>query len=108
MVASAASLALVGWWLLGQHHPARIEFVGATTAAEHPPGTNVAGIPWRSPYSELRLHITNPTARAYEHLDLMLKPDQLVAAITQDGTVPEVSFSPEVEPALIVKRATVH
>lgn len=103
VLASAASLAAVGWWLLVQPYPARIEFVGATTAAEHPPGISVAGIPWRSPYSELRLRITNPTARAFEHLDLLIKPDQLIAAIRQDGTVPGVSLSPEVETTLIVE-----
>ena len=60
--------------------------------AEELPGTVIAGIPWRPEFAELSVTLTNPTMRNYEDLDIVLMPDQPVAAIAQINGCSDITF----------------
>jgi hypothetical protein len=61
--------------------------------AEYPPGTTLAGIPWRPEYTELQVWFTNSSEHSYDDLNILIRPMSPVAAIGQESTVPDVTFS---------------
>jgi hypothetical protein len=63
------------------------------TDGEYPEGQVIAGIPWRPQFTELTVDIKNPTDRPYEDLDLVIRPTDIIAAIAQKTSVPNVTFS---------------
>jgi len=66
--------------------------------AEYPPGTTLGGIKWSNRFTELRVIFNNEATTDYSDLDFTLVPDQPIAVIGQITNLPEVSFSPAVDP----------
>jgi hypothetical protein len=62
------------------------------TDGEYPEGTDISGIPWKPQFTELRVQFDNNTDRTYEDLNIVIRPNDAVAAITQSTNVPSVSF----------------
>jgi hypothetical protein len=62
------------------------------TDAEYPAGTTIAGIAWRPEFTEVQVWLTNTSNRAYEDLNILLRPSSPVAAIAQLTTIGGVSF----------------
>jgi hypothetical protein len=58
----------------------------------YPPGTTIAGIVWKSAYTEMRVSIGNPTEHAYDDLNIVVRPADAVAEIGQDTNVSGVTF----------------
>jgi hypothetical protein len=64
--------------------PAPLTLFAATPqAAAYLPDTNVAGIKWKSSYSDLRLNISNPTSRDYLQLDATVRTDLIIMEVAQ-------------------------
>jgi hypothetical protein len=62
------------------------------TDGEYPSGTEIAGIKWIPEFTELNIDIENPKDRAYEDLNLLIRPNEAVAAIAQTSGISDVSF----------------
>jgi hypothetical protein len=61
-------------------------------SGQHPAGTVVAGIPWKPEFTELDLVIRNETERAFKDINIVIRPDEPVAAIAQETSWPGVVF----------------
>lgn len=70
-----------------------LDVVWLANNAKYPAGTVKDGIEWRPEFSELMLSISNGSEHAYSDLNVIVRPDQPVAAIAH-VTGPEVSFEP--------------
>jgi hypothetical protein len=64
----------------------------SASIADHPPGTVLAGIPWRSAYTELTLWLINPTRKEFTDIDIVVRPNRCVTKIGQLTNVPDVEF----------------
>jgi hypothetical protein len=62
------------------------------TDGEYPDGAVIAGIHWRPEFTELEVAIYNPTDRPYENLNIVIRPDDPVTAISQETNWPDVVF----------------
>jgi hypothetical protein len=62
------------------------------TNGTYPAGTVIAGINWRPQFTELNVDIANQTDRAYEELNLVIRPTSAVAALAQVSNISDVSF----------------
>lgn len=62
------------------------------TSMEYVKGTVIAGITWRSPYTELDLILTNTSDDNYDDLNVTIKPNHAVADIKQLSNLGGVSF----------------
>jgi hypothetical protein len=71
---------------------APLDVSGLVTDGEYPLGSVISGIPWRPEFTELIIDIVNPTDRAYEDLNIVIRPTEPVVAVEQITTVPGVSF----------------
>jgi hypothetical protein len=110
----AICLAIIGatcwlhdYWAKGEAKPsAKAEPIGLSATAsraKQPIGAVIAGIDWRPSYREVRLSIANVSDATFQNIDLVVRPDQPVAAAGQATDVPGVSigwhemptFSPE-------------
>jgi hypothetical protein len=60
----------------------------AMRKGDYSPGTVIAGIPWNSHFTDLRVWIKNPTDNDYRDVDLAVQPDQwnYKAAILEENT----------------------
>jgi hypothetical protein len=56
------------------------------------PGTIIAGIKWRSEFTDLRMSLSNNTENDYREVDLYIEPNEPIALIGQLSTVPGVSL----------------
>jgi hypothetical protein len=65
---------------------------GVFIDAEYPNGTVLSGINWRPEFTELKIHINNPSSRPYTTLSLLFVPSVPVAAINQATNVPHCFF----------------
>jgi hypothetical protein len=52
----------------------------------------LAGIQWRPEFTELQVFIVNSTDKAYEDLNLVIRPTIPVVAVEQVSKIPGVSF----------------
>src|ERR1041385_4058755 len=62
------------------------------TSMGYAKGTVIAGITWRSPYTELDLILTNMSDENYDDLNVTIKPNHAVADIKQLSNLGGVSF----------------
>jgi hypothetical protein len=83
------SAAFTQWFVLV---PGPLPVYASVTDGEYPPGTKVGGIAWKPQFTELKVSIQNPTNKPYEDLNILLRPNEPVAAISQISDLPEVSF----------------
>jgi hypothetical protein len=67
-----ASAAAFSWWIV--FVPAPLSIGAAITNATYPPGTKVAGITFRSEFTELRVFIQNSSTESYDDLNLLIQP----------------------------------
>lgn len=61
-------------------------------SSEYRTGSVISGIPWSSRFSQLHMILENPTSMDYEDVDVLLRPDEAIAGIGQNGNIPNVSF----------------
>ena len=61
-------------------------------ASQHPPGSVVSGIKWRPGFTALRVSLSNPTDEDFKEVDVVLEPNEPIAAIGQVSTVAGVSL----------------
>ena len=71
---------------------APLEVTAIPTNADYPPDTKIAGINFRPEFTELQVIINNPTGRNYTDLNVVIRPSEPVAFITQSTNVPNVTF----------------
>src|ERR1035441_7729040 len=103
----------VRWWLLlfvivaGAVFSIKVVFVPSvlemsafSSGADYPEGQTIAGIQWSSKLSKLRVHLINPNDDRCENVNIVLRPDQPVAAIGQSSNIPGVSFSDAVDTSM--------
>jgi hypothetical protein len=86
--------------------PVPLDIMASVADATYPDGTIIAGVKWRSEFTKLTIEIHNSSSgMVYEDLDLVLKPDQPVAAIAQLSSIIDVSFDTKhalrVDPAFV-------
>jgi hypothetical protein len=62
------------------------------TDGEYPAGTVIAGIKWRPEFTELSVDIENPEDRAYEDLNIVIRPNNAVAEVAQKSSVSDVTI----------------
>jgi len=93
-------MVLFSWGIVFVDAP--IDFDVSCTDAEFPPGTTIAGITWRPDFSELQFLIKNSSDKAYRDVDLLIRPNEPVAAISQLTSVPGVYFEDKNGVSLIV------
>jgi hypothetical protein len=62
------------------------------TNGEYPADHKIGDIAWRKEFTELDIGIENPTSRAYEDVNLVIRPDNPVAAVTQIGKTCDASI----------------
>jgi hypothetical protein len=81
--------------------PMKLEITSMFLDSPYPSGTNIAGFSWRSEFSQLDIMITNPSkTTTYEELNIILKPDQPVAAIVQSSGCPNIIIEANHNPTL--------
>ena len=71
-----------------------------TSSAKQPNGAVIGNIPWSDKYREVRVTITNNSNRNVEAIDLVVRPDQPVAAVAQVTNISDVSFTPNDPPVV--------
>jgi hypothetical protein len=62
------------------------------TVKEYSTGTKIGDIPWRPMYTELDVVVNNPTESDYTNVNIVVRPDYPVAAISQLSNLGGVSF----------------
>jgi hypothetical protein len=62
----------------------------------NPQGAAVTGIVWKPGMSAVVVHVTNPTSRDYDHLDITLWVSEAVVAIKQGTDIPCESVSKDI------------
>jgi hypothetical protein len=62
---------------------APVSFGAWESRAEYPPGTVLGNITWNSNFTELRVRIDNGSNYEFENLNLIVRPDSLIARIGQ-------------------------
>lgn len=62
------------------------------TAKEYSSGTKIADILWKPMYTELDVVVNNPTGTDYSSVNIVIRPDYPVAAISQLSNLGGVSF----------------
>lgn len=81
---------------------APLDISAMATDADYPVGTPLPGIQWRSPFSELKLVITNPSGSSYENVSIFVKPNKPIASIGQTSDLAGVSFMCGHDPSVYV------
>jgi hypothetical protein len=69
---------------------APIDVVAMAINAEYPPDYSVGGIKWRPEFTELNVEVHNPTSRSYYDLDLLVRTNMPIVAITQTSDLSDV------------------
>ena len=89
---AAILIAVVGfsWKIVFVRAPLNV--FALMTNGEYEAGTVLSGISWKPEFTELDVDITNPTDRAYEDIDLVIKPNNSIAAIAQSTAFSGVTF----------------
>jgi hypothetical protein len=72
--------------------PANLGVSAWMTDGEYPAGTNISGIAWRPEFTEVDVDIANDTDLGYEDLNIVIRPTEAIAEISQSTSVPGVSF----------------
>jgi hypothetical protein len=78
-------------WLLLKPKRWKVPALDATVRnAEYPPGTQVGKILWSSRFTDLRVSLWNHGGVDFEDIDLVLQPDEAIAAMDQVTHLPDV------------------
>lgn len=72
--------------------PAPFTVDATATTGEFSAGRSIGAIAWKPYFTELNLLTNNPTDGNYDDVDILLKPDYPIAAITQTSNLSDVSF----------------
>src|SRR2546430_14356911 len=77
-------------------YPARLDIEAISFEGQYQSGESVFGIPWTDDFSELRVYISNPTERNFDHLDvdLNLEGGVVIRNQKQISDILGVSFIP--------------
>jgi hypothetical protein len=62
------------------------------TDGEYPEGRDISGIPWKPHFTVLRIQFENNTDRVQEDPNIVIRPNDAVAAVGQSANVRSVSF----------------
>jgi hypothetical protein len=94
-----AGLAWFIWMTKGPnlHVDDKLGLFATASNADYPIGTAVGGIKWSNRFTDLRVTINTPSFGDYRNIDLVLVPDEPVAAIGQVTNLPDVVFAPAVD-----------
>ena len=71
----------------------RLKLFARTSDADYPKGATIGGILWSPRFAELRISIVNSINADYHDVDIVLRPDEPIAAIAQTTNVPNVVLS---------------
>lgn len=86
------SVAIIGfaiWFTLSVvFHQAPLHFSATSYSDEHADGVVSDGITWNSRMAELRITIENPSNEEYHGVDVVLSPDDWVAQVVQQTSIP--------------------
>ncbi len=71
-----------------------------TSSARQPDGVVIGGIPWSDKYREVHVRIANNSDMDIQAIDLVIRPDQPVAAVGEVTSLDGVSFAPYSQPSV--------
>lgn len=72
--------------------PAPVIIKAVMDPSTYPTGSKQFGIPWSVKFSKLHIIIDNQTSMPYEDVDILIKPDAPIVGISQESTIPDISF----------------
>jgi hypothetical protein len=95
IVALTAAFVVGAAWRIFVARPVfPLSVIATASDADYPVGSIVAGLPWSTKFSQLTIRIGNESRdRDYEHLDILIRPNEPIAGIAQKTSVPGVSFA---------------
>jgi hypothetical protein len=103
---SAAIVLGAAWWIfLGNHIVHKLGFFASVSTAQEPPGTVIAGIHWRPPYAQVQLFVLNAAKVPVTNVELRVRADYPIAAISQSSNLDDVSISADDAPQI---QAAIH
>jgi hypothetical protein len=88
-IAMAAAIS----WIAFRPAPLSIEIYRVD--ANYEDGSVVAGIKWKSRYSDLRISLSNPSAGQYTNIVMTLRTDQMIAGVGSTNPISQCQSSAE-------------